>query len=52
MLNFDFLDGKKGFTTLHQYCHTAEITQKSNPSESALNSRRALEHLVDIIYYL
>lgn len=52
MLNFDFLDGKGGFKTLHQYCHTAEITQKSNPSESALNSRRALEHIVDIIYYL
>lgn len=52
MLNFDFLDGKRGFTTLHQYCHTAEITQKSNPSESALNSRRALETIVDIIYYL
>ena len=52
MLNFDFLDGKKGFTRLHQYCHTAEITQKSNPSESALNSRRALEYMVDIIYFL
>lgn len=52
MLNFDFLDGKRGFTTLHQYCHTAEITQKSNPAESALNSRRALETIVDIIYFL
>lgn len=52
MLNFDFIDGKPGFTRLHQYCHTAEITQKSNPSESALNSRRALEWIVDAIYHI
>ena len=52
MLNFDYLNGKPGFTRLYDFCHTAEITQISNPDESALNSRRALEYLVDIIYYL
>lgn len=52
MLNFDFLNGNAGFARLYQYCHTAEITQRSAPSESALNSRRALETIVDIIYYL
>ncbi len=52
MLNFDYLNGKAGFTRLYDFCHTAEITQISNPDESALNSRRALEYLVDIIYYL
>lgn len=52
MLNFDYLNGKPGFTRLYSFCHTAEITQISNPDESALNSRRALECIVDIIYYL
>ena len=52
MLNFDILKNHRAFTRLHQYCITAEITQKSNPNESALNSRRALETIVDVIYYL
>ena len=52
MLNFDYLNGKPGFTSLYSFCHTAEITQISNPDESAINSRRALESIVDIIYYL
>ncbi len=52
MLNFDYLHGKPGFTRLYDFCHTAEITQQSNPDESAINSRRALECIVDIIYYL
>ena len=52
MQNFDILSNHKAFTRLHQYCITAEITQKSNPNESALNSRRALETIVDVIYYL
>lgn len=52
MQNFDILSNHKAFTRLHQYCITAEITQKSNPNESALNSRRALENIVDVIYYL
>ncbi len=52
MLNFDYLNGKPGFTSLYNFCHTAEITQYSNPDESALNCRRALECVVDIIYYL
>ena len=52
MLNFDYLNQHPAFGRLYQYCHTAEITQKSNPVESAINSRRALETIVDIIYYL
>ena len=52
MLNFDYLNGKPGFTRLYGYCNTAEITQQSNPDESAINCRRALECIVDIIYYL
>lgn len=52
MLNFDYLNEKPGFTSLYNFCHTAEITQISNPDESALNSRRALECIVNIIYYL
>ena len=52
MQNFDYLNGKPGFTRLYNFCHTAEITQQSNPDESALNSRRALECIVDIIYFL
>lgn len=52
MLNFDYLNGQPGFTSLYGFCHTAEITQQSNPDESAINCRRALECIVDIIYYL
>lgn len=52
MQNFDFLRNHQAFTRLYQYCNTAEITQKSDPNASALNSRRALEYIVDVIYFL
>ncbi len=52
MLNFDYLKGKPGFTRLYEFCNTAEITQQSNPDESAINCRKGLEYIVDIIYYL
>ena len=52
MQNFDYLKGKPGFTRLYEFCNIAEITQQSNPDESAINCRKGLEYIVDIIYYL
>jgi len=50
--NFDFLQNLPDFTELYQYCHTAEVCQKSDPEKSALNARRALEFTVKTIYII
>lgn len=50
--NFDFLSTLSDFTVLYNYCHEAEVNQKSDPKQSALNARFALEYTVKIIYIL
>lgn len=50
--NFDFLQNLPDFAELYQYCHAAEICQKSDPEKSALNARRALEFTVKAIYLI
>lgn len=50
MMNFDYLKEISYLADLYGYCHTAEITQQSDPNNSALNGRRALEWLVRAIY--
>ena len=50
--NFDFLSTLSDFAVLYNYCHEAEVNQKSDPKQSALNARFALEYTVKIIYIL
>ena len=50
--NFDFLSTLSDFAELYNYCHEAEVNQKSDPKQSALNARFALEYTVKIIYIL
>lgn len=50
--NFDFLSTLSDFAVLYNYCNEAELNQKSDPKQSALNARFALEYTVKIIYIL
>ncbi|ORF26979.1 hypothetical protein BGI08_10890 [Snodgrassella alvi] len=50
--NFDFLSTLSDFAELYNYCNEAEVNQKSDPKQSALNARFALEYTVKIIYIL
>ena len=50
MRNFDYLKDIDTLSNLYQFCNIAEITQLSDPDQSALNSRRALEWTAKAIY--
>ena len=50
--NFDFLSTLSDFAVLYNYCYEAEVNQKSDPKQSALNARLALEYTVKIIYII
>ena len=52
MQNFDYLKEIPYLSDLYAYCHTAEITQRTNPGASALSGRQALEWLVRAIYQM
>ncbi len=52
MLNFDYLKDIPELHTLYDYCHTAELYQRSDREKSALNARKALEWIVRAIYRL
>jgi len=50
MANFDYLKDEPALANLYRFCNTAETMQKSDPEQSALNCRRALEWMVRAIY--
>lgn len=50
MTNFDYLKDLQHIGPLYEYCHEAEITQKSNPKTSAHHARLAIEWLITAIY--
>ena len=50
MQNFDYLRDIAELSDLYRFCHAAEMTQLSNPEQSAINSRKALEWMVRAIY--
>lgn len=52
MFNFDYLKDIASLNNLYHFCNVAEITQVSDPDQSALNSRRALEWTVRAVYAL
>ena len=49
--NFDFVK-EAGWVDLHRICDRAEQEQKTNPTSSAINSRKALEQTVSYIFFL
>lgn len=49
-MNFDYLKNEPSLKSLYHYCNVAEMTQISNPEQSAINSRKALEWMVRAIY--
>lgn len=51
MRNFDYIKNL-GLIELHQFCSAAEEYQLSKPDFSAINARKALEYIVDVLYFL
>lgn len=52
MKNFDYLQNINGLQTLYQLCNAAEETQQTDADICALNCRKALERVVQIVYRL
>ena len=52
MKNFDFLKEIPALSRLYSFCNAAEEGLYSDPVTSAINSRRALENLVEVTAYL
>lgn len=52
MKNFDYLKEINGLGTLYRLCNAAEETQTTDADTCALNCRRALEKVVQIVYRL
>lgn len=52
MQNFDYLKDEANLKSLYHFCNTAELTQQSDPDQSAINSRKALEWMARAIYVL
>jgi len=52
MKNFDYLKEINGLGTLYKLCNAAEETQTSDADLCALNCRKALEAIVEIVYRL
>ena len=52
MKNFDYLQEINGLGTLYRLCNAAEETQATDADTCALNCRRALEAIVQIVYRL
>ncbi|MCQ2294908.1 MAG: DEAD/DEAH box helicase family protein, partial [Bacteroidales bacterium] len=50
MQNFDYLQSVSELSDLYRFCHAAEMTQLSDPENSAINSRKALEWMARAIY--
>lgn len=50
MRNFDYIKDLHSLNDLYRFCNVAEITQVSDPDQSAINSRKALEWMVRAIY--
>ena len=50
MRNFDYIKDLAPLGNLYHFCHVAEVTQVSDPEQSAINSRRALEWTARAIY--
>ena len=50
MRNFDYIKDLHSLNDLYRFCNVAEITQVSDPDQSAVNSRKALEWMVRAIY--
>lgn len=50
MRNFDYIKDLRSLNDLYRFCNVAEITQISDPDQSAVNSRKALEWMVRAIY--
>ena len=46
MRNFDYIKDLHSLNDLYRFCNVAEITQVSDPDQSAINSRKALEWMV------
>lgn len=46
MRNFDYIKDLHSLNGLYRFCNVAEITQVSDPDQSAINSRKALEWMV------
>lgn len=52
MQNFDFLQQGNGWQALYTHCHKAEILVNQDAADSAISCRRALEYIVNAVYYL
>ena len=52
MKNFDYLKDIPALRRLYSFCNAAEEGLYSDPVTSAINSRRALENLVEVTAYL
>lgn len=50
MRNFDYIKDIASLRNLYHFCDVAELTQQSDPEQSAINSRRALEWTARAIY--
>ena len=50
MRNFDYIKDIASLHNLYHFCDVAELTQQSDPEQSAINSRRALEWTARAIY--
>ena len=50
MRNFDYIKDIASLQNLYHFCNVAELTQLSDPEQSAINSRRALEWTARAIY--
>ncbi len=50
MGNFDYIKDIASLRNLYHFCDVAELTQQSDPEQSAINSRRALEWTARAIY--
>lgn len=52
MRNFDYLASIQGLEYLYRFCRAAEEYQQCDPDMSAINARRALEHIIRELYNL
>ncbi|MBO7577184.1 MAG: helicase, partial [Bacteroidales bacterium] len=50
MRNFDYIKDIAALRGLYHYCNVAELTQRSAPDQSAINSRLALKWMSREIY--
>jgi len=50
MRNFDYIKDIAPLSNLYHFCNVAEVTQVSDPEQSAINSRKALEWVARAIY--